>query len=432
MPSEMIKRVIGDGLQKVRDQSVGDPTPHGSIAREVLLFWIPLGLLVTFLFWQLLTRFTELPHWLREGSYDLWVYRQAGEGLLRGDIPYRDFFVEYPPGSLLAFVPPALLSNDKIGYIRLFSWEMALMLVAALVLTVLTARRFGGFWAWIVPAVTFSAAAIMLYPIALNRYDAFVALTLAIAALCATPGGGHITFAYASLGLGTAAKLVPSLATLPLTVLRRGARRGYAIFFAVVGIFFIPALVLAGGSFAESFAFHARRGLQVESLAASVLMNLGLVNEVVAGTGALEVRGPGVELASSLSFLVTGALLLITAFFMYLGYRSGRLRGKAFPRYAAALILAFMLGSKVLSPQYMLWLLPLVPLVGRGLVRIGVSVVFLAACWMTTQVFPIHYGALLNLQAPGPILLLARNLLLALLWSLFLLMPGGVPNDEVL
>ena len=60
---------------------------------------------------------------------------------------------------------------------------------------------------------------------------------------------------------------------------------------------------------------------------------------------------------------------------------------------------------------------------------LGVSVVFLAACLMTTQVFPIHYGDLLNLRPPEPDLLLARNLLLVLLWSL-LLLPRNTPEKE--
>jgi hypothetical protein len=75
-----------------------------------------------------------------------------------------------------------------------------------------------------------------------------------------------------------------------------------------------------------------------------------------------------------------------------------------------------MLGSKVLSPQYMIWLLPLVPLSTGGAGGIVVCALFLAACFFTTLVFPVHYGDLLSFRYPGPELLLARNLLLVLLW----------------
>jgi hypothetical protein len=62
-----------------------------------------------------------LPPDLREGSNDLSLYRQAGESILRGKVPYRDFFIEYPPGSLPAFVPPALFSASQASFIDLFS-----------------------------------------------------------------------------------------------------------------------------------------------------------------------------------------------------------------------------------------------------------------------------------------------------------------------
>jgi hypothetical protein len=385
--------------------------------------WGPLALLGTLLYRQLVSLSATLPPDLREGSNDLEIYRQTGEAILRGELPYRDFFLEYPPGSLPAFVPPALFSTDRAGYIAVFSSEMALVLVATLVLTALAARRMGGPYAWIPASATLVAGAIMLYPVAVTRYDAVVALSLAVATLCASLGGRYI--AYASLGFGTAAKMVPALATLPLAVFRRGAARGYAAFFGVLALFFVPALLLGGGYFANSFVYQTERGLQIESLAASVLMQLGRVSGVVFAYGAFEAQGRGVELASSLSFILTGVLLLVTALFMYRAYRRGIAGPRAFPRYAAALILAFMLGSKVLSPQYVIWLLPLAPLSVGGVSGLGVSAVFLATCYLTTQVFPIHYGDLLSLRSPGPQLLLARNLLLVLLWGLMLFLPGN-------
>ena len=393
----------------------------------ILVFWAPVALLGAFLYWRLLALFAGLPPDLREGSNDLEIYRRAGEAVLRGEVPYRDFFLEYPPGSLPAFVLPALLSSGKAGYISAFSSEMALVLVATLALTALTARRIWG--AWITPAATLAAGAILLYPVAVTRYDAVVALSLAGAAFCATLDQRYLVLAYTSLGLGTAAKLAPALATLPLSAFQRRAARGYAIFFAVLAIFFGPALLLGGG-FAGSFAYHADRGLQAESLTASVMMQLGQVSGVHFEYGAFEAQGRGVELASELSLPVTGVLLLATAFIMYRAHRRGTAGQRAFPRYAAALILAFMLGSKVLSPQYVVWLLPLLPLSSGGALGLVLSALFLATCYLTTQVFPAHYDDLLNLRFPGPHILLARNLLLALLMSLLLFLPGDAPEKR--
>ena len=365
----------------------------------------------------LLVLSASLPTDLREGSNDLSLYRQAGESILRGDMPYRDFFIEYPPGSLPAFVPPALFSASQASFIDLFSVEMSLTLVVTLLLTAVGARRLHISRASIVPAATFALAAVLLYPVAVTRYDAVVALTLGLAVFFAALGGRYLSLAYASLGFGAAAKLVPALALLPLALTRRGAARDCGVFLAVVALFFVPFAVLGGQGLLQSFAYQAERGLQVESLAASVLMFFGSVNSVVFEHGAFEVQGEGAGLAASLSPFLTLLLLAVTGLAMWWEFRRcGGLGVGAFPRHAAALILAFMLGSRVLSPQYMIWLLPLVPLSAGGLVGTIICVLFLAACSATTLVFPVHYADVLSFRYPGPELLLARNLLLVILW----------------
>ena len=59
-----------------------------------------------------------------------------------------------------------------------------------------------------------------------------------------------------------------------------------------------------------------------------------------------------------------------------------------------------MLGSRVLSRQFVLWLLPLVPLVGKGFVKIIISAVFLATCG-STRLLLRHYSDLLELRFLG-------------------------------
>ena len=159
-------------------------------------------------------------------------------------------------------------------------------------------------------------------------------------------------------------------------------------------------------------------------MAASVLVATGKVEGVAFEFGAFEARGPAAEIAAGASLPITAVLLAVTVLVMYRQLRRRGPEGLHFPRCAAALILAFMLGSKVLSPQYVLWLLPLVPLCAGGLAGARLSVIFLSACWATTQVFPTHYDDLLNLRAPGPGLLLLRNTLLAALWVLLLAPPS--------
>src|SRR5215211_5929607 len=238
---------------------------------QTLLFWASLTVMGAFLYWRMFAMYAQLPATNKQGSAGLKIYHHAGEAILRGKIPYRDFFIEYPPGSLLAFVPPALFSSNRVDYTTLFAIEMALTAVAALILTALTARRLGGPWAYVIPTLTFTAAALVLHNLILARYDVVVTLTLALSTLCVVLGGRYMLLAYASLGFGAAAKLVPALATLPLATLRRGAARGYATFFGVLALFFALPLLFAREGLIKSFSYQADRGLQVESLGASVL-----------------------------------------------------------------------------------------------------------------------------------------------------------------
>jgi uncharacterized membrane protein len=107
-----------------------------------------------------------------------------------------------------------------------------------------------------VPAATLAAGAILLHPVAVSCYDAVFILSLVAAFLCTSRRGRYLALSYASLGLGAAAKLLPTLATLPLAFSGRGAARAYAIFFRILG-FFLPALLLGGNGFLESFAYQA-------------------------------------------------------------------------------------------------------------------------------------------------------------------------------
>jgi uncharacterized membrane protein len=339
-------------------------------------------------------------------------------------------------------VPPALFSPNREAYASFFASEMALVLVATLLLTAYAARSLGR--PWLLSAAVFTTATLLLYPVAVTRYDAIVALTMAATmALSSGPvgrnhaGGAALIAAWASLGFGAAAKFVPALATLPLALFTgrgetrtlnevvRSAARGFAVFFGVVAAFFLPALLFGGGGFVESFTYHADRGLQLESLAASVLMKLGYVQGISREYGAIDVRGQGVEFFSSMSLPIMGILLAITAAAAYHEHRQGKLGTQQLPRFAAAFVLAFLLGSKVLSPQYVIWLLPLVPLSAGGVWGVAVSAVFLAICWMTTQIFPYHYPEISSGRPPGIDILLGRNLLLVVLWALMLSLPSS-------
>jgi hypothetical protein len=83
-------------------------------------------------------------------------------------------------------------------------------------------------------------------------------------------------------------------------------------------------------------------------------------------------------------------------------------------RWTAASVTAFIVFDKVLSPQFLIWLLPLVPLVRgrRGLAASGL----LALALLLTQIwFPIRYFDLVRFDPFPSWVLLARDLVLVAL-----------------
>ena len=93
--------------------------------------------------------------------------------------------------------------------------------------------------------------------------------------------------------------------------------------------------------------------------------------------------------------------------------------GRALLRFSAAALVAFVAFGKVLSPQFLVWLVLLVPLVGGPRSRSALWLTVLA-CALTAIWFPARYWELVKEFDPfASWLVLFRGLtLVALLWLL--------------
>lgn len=235
----------------------------------------------------------------------------------------------------------------------------------------------------------------------------------------------HPRCAATAAALATGFKLWPALVLPALAAPRSTRRRFVAVVGVVGGALAGLSLALAGWDrLVSPLDWQAERGLQVEAVAATLPMVGWALSpapyEVRYGEfNAYEITGPGVEgmlLASEvLSLLVVPAMVWL----WFLAFRRGR---EVDPETVAWLALtavsAFMVTSKVLSPQYLLWLLPLaaagVALGGSAALRVWVAVL-LAATAATQLVFPELYGHLLvhdGLTGWAVLALVVRNLLM--------------------
>jgi hypothetical protein len=360
--------------------------------------------------WALL----HAPFFAAEQIIDTPVYESYGDAVVDGEVPYRDFQLEYPPAALLVFVMPALAANGDYG--RYFDLLMLVCGAAAIALVALTlaGARVSPVRLYTVVALA-SVAPLALGSVILTRYDLWPAAltTAAVAALVLE----RDRLALAALALAVAAKLYP-VVLVPLAlayVARRAGTRAalvaLAVFAGVLAAAVLPFVVASPDGFAASVERQAGRPLQIESLGAALLLaarDAGLYEPaVVSSHGSQNLAG---GLPDALAMLQTG-LQLAAVGGVWLLFGLGPRSRDGLLAAAAAAVVAFVAFGKVLSPQFLIWLLPLVPLVG-GATGIVASALLAAALVLTQLWFPSRYWELVALEPLPARLLLARDVVL--------------------
>jgi hypothetical protein len=363
--------------------------------------------------------FYALISWLEQGELsDVPVYIHYS-GIVRGGaVPYRDFEFEYPPAALPALLLPAYMTWSYATSFAVLMGACGAGCVAA-VASALRAVGAGGPRTW-AGLLAIGVSPLLLGSLFDTRYDLWPTL-LAIGALAAIVRERTVVSGLL-LGLGFAAKLWPAV-LLPIAVAhlwrRRGRRGAVAVavtFVVVAAACFLPFAILAPDGLREMFADQLDRPLQVESLGAAVLMaaqHLGMHPlETVNSHGGQALSGSGAGLAAGLlTALEITTVIAIWALFA----RRRNVDGEITLLAAAAAVTALVAFDKVLSPQYVIWLAPFVPLV-RGWRGIVAGALLFLALGLTQTWFPWHYWRLATDHAsPFSWFLLARDLALVAL-----------------
>jgi hypothetical protein len=341
---------------------------------------------------------------------DVHIYQGYAEKLLHGALPYRDVFVEYPPGAFAVFLPPAAFGAPH--YNAAFKSLMALCGVATIMLVALVLAEIGASRRGLLLSVGLLAVApVALGPISLNTYDAWPAF-LTVLALYLFLRGLDLP-AGLVLGVAVSAKVYP-LVLVPLAGVYVWRRRGSRRVALTLGVFAVAlaAVVLPFAAYdlngvVSGFRSQAERGLQIESLGASLLLaadKLGLYDAQVVRTTGVAGRNLTGSTADGVATatLVVEALSVVLVWFVYARARDARGR---LPVAFAAAVAGFLAFTKVFSPQYLVWLVPLVVIAGGWL-----SVALTAVSLVLAQVWFFHYHALFRLAWPVW-LLLVRDLL---------------------
>ncbi|WP_333740585.1 glycosyltransferase family 87 protein [Streptomyces sp. IBSBF 2806] len=325
--------------------------------------------------------------------------------LVHGGLPAHDPLWQYPPGAGAVLLSPALLPG--LTYFQAFvALTLAADAVTVLALTGAGARPGRS----LLGAALWTGGLPLLLHIPLVRYDVQVT-ALAVVSLVTLSRFPRAGGAFAALG--ALVKVWPALVLLGTPRGRESAPAWRSA--AVTGASSLALLALA---FRDPLSFllqQGARGVQIESLggtALSLASHAGWPGVARYRYGAMEFVGPYVSSVTHASLALTAV-----AFGLLVLWRvRARRRTQATP-YDAALsaVLLFTVTSRVISPQYMIWLLGLaaVCLTSRHTTQRPVAVLLLAATAVSTVIYPLHYWEVISCSWTGTTLMVVRNGLLA-------------------
>lgn len=355
--------------------------------------------------------------WTVGRMIDTPIYAGYAEHMKEGSLPYRDFVEVYPPMALPVFLIPGLIAGQYFsGYTEVFELLMLSCGLTAVGLASYVVASMGVTGKRLYAAVALGGLTpLLIGSVILSRYDLWPTL-LTIAALAALYYNMPRT-GFAFLALGAAAKAYP-LVLVPLAVIylwrsvgRRVTLESIGVFAALLVITCLPFAILAPSGFWDSIQGQAGRPLQIESLGATIWL---LAHQVLGthlhlyfthGSDNIDSHASS-QFASFMSFVQVAAVLAV-----YAVYALGKPTMERLLSWSTAAVCAFIVFDDVLSPQYLLWLVPLVMIVPgrRGLRSIGL----LALSMALTQVwFPHHFVGLKHFQPIESYAVIARDLVL--------------------
>jgi hypothetical protein len=355
----------------------------------------------------------------RHSTGDIKLYFNYAQRTFDGQLPYRDFRLEYPPGAL-----PVLLAAGPAnqGYYNRFRVLMLVLAMASIGLLAAALFTAGADPTAIAAGVLVPAT----LPLTLNpglvfeRFDLWPVFLMLLAVVALLRG--HQLLPLVVLGIGAVAKLFP-LALVPVVLLaRRGhahLRRDVAIATAVGLAFLLPFGAIAPRGLGHVGSLLVHRPLQSESLGASILLashRVGLYTPTtyLSFGNSWDLAGPAARIVAVVTSLA-GAAALVAVWFMFGRSRRGP---HELLLAVAAVVVALVAFGKIFSTQYMVWVVFAAPL-ALGRIRPFVLSATVSATLLTLYVY--DWGPF-DLIAGGRTtwVLLTRNLILVGLLGLLL------------
>lgn len=311
-------------------------------------------------------------------DYDRYVYFQRGLWLVNHQVPYRDSISEYPqiPTYLfgLIHVVTAGEPNESVAYWK-YSSFFSLIMFIILWATIELLRK-------ILPKGSYLPYLLLLpAPLyfSINRFDILPAYLTLLSLKMAQEERWNL--AAMLLGVGSLTKWYPAL-LLPAFLLyyfqttHRVPWRMALVFFVTCLLIVLPTL-LSGGldALAVPYRFHLERGIETVSLPTLLSKLLHSTLDVTIDQKALSLTFFLLQIAAvpvlifvrmdSVDRLLNACLLIITAFVLF---------------------------SRIYSPQWLLWILPFYILAAKNRIDVGLIMLYGVTTYLGFPIVWDYFG----------------------------------------
>ena len=331
--------------------------------------------------------------WGMSPNYSIETYLRIAGDWLDGYTPYAAFKLEHPPGALLLFALPRIFTAVPAlyGYIfafMMFMADLGILLffwrIPALVRGTEVKADMAQRYESTLMCLTYILFTAVFGRLLFQNYDLIIGLLLAASVYFALRKKAVLVDLLVAVGiwLNLAALVwipllwwygfvsrddpIPSKRFLKISRFSRVMLPRVAVLAGGLGVLFLPFILLSGRSLGHIVGFHLERGIQLESMAASILMvgakifGFDLTTEFTDRAIHLsgELGSQGAAVTGILSILVFVILTLYLAR-MIQRQSDAPARRIWLIRGLLATILALLATSKIFLPQYLLWVCPL-------------------------------------------------------------------------
>lgn len=352
-------------------------------------------------------------------------------------LPYKDFFVVYPPVSLLPILIPGLFSTSFNSYKILFQFEMIIFWIISLCFLYKIIKKIFPEKEIFNKILIFSTLSAFSIFFILNRIDIFIMALILASINFLFENKYLLSSLFLSLSIFT--KFYPVI-FLPLFLLYLFKNYEvkktviFSVYLFLISIFLLISFFIifpAKNSGAYSFFYHFKRPLHIESLYGGLLLLLEKT-KVPLFQITIKHDNYGWSLYNSAllkiilpisSFLI----LLVFAFLILEILKKKKFAEEDFLKFILIFSLFFIILNKVFSPQYLIWILPFIPLFSdENKIKIFSLIIIL-----TFLTYPIFYPFLIEKNLFLILILNLRNFLFLYLTFFFVKGIFITPNKKI-